>query len=354
MLYFQQCWRSRRSRIKRSLRPCGAQIKRDDFIFHAFKCNEGHAAYRTWTVGCWLNGMRLRQREFVQNVDFVFLTLFTVREEGNAKQAQNMKFSRESISEIASSIVWRLWTWGQRTHILFLVTVNGWNRMLLCQNEEKQTEEAVEGEKGVVQNPVLEVKMKALHYTGSLGNFNSDHRPKQIGHTSVDDIAVHSWKTVLRDVDMLVCSNYRNSEVDVFLVPWHATTRWTKFIGAGVWSCVWTGYCSELNVFHASTRTKEPHLDHSFVGQSLCEEERVMKFSSMTMAMGKACLLLFEHECFLEYEKNEHCVWYALQLSVEPTTCRPHSFESDSVVNEGICDPALISIWKMDRVLTWR
>lgn len=53
------------------------------------------------------------------------------------------------------------------------------------------SDEAVYCKEHVVQKPLFEVETKPLYYSKAPGNYTIDPTPKQIGHTTVDGIAVH-------------------------------------------------------------------------------------------------------------------------------------------------------------------
>lgn len=80
--------------------------------------------------------------------------------------------------------------------------------MLMGQKEEVRSDQLVQHDVGVIQEPVFEVKTKSLHYTRIPGKYSSDPRPKWIGQTSVE-IAVHLWRAALRHSDSLKRSNFQ-------------------------------------------------------------------------------------------------------------------------------------------------
>lgn len=68
-------------------------------------------------------------------------------------------------------------------------------------------DELVEREEGAVHRLLLDLETYPVHYTRSALNFTCDSRPKQIGPTSAEEIAVHFWRDELRHSDMLEHSN---------------------------------------------------------------------------------------------------------------------------------------------------
>lgn len=71
------------------------------------------------------------------------------------------------------------------THIFYAwLQLCGGHQTLLGKKQESQSDRSVKGEECVVQNPVIEVETRSIHYRRAPGSYTNAHRPNWINHIS--------------------------------------------------------------------------------------------------------------------------------------------------------------------------
>lgn len=68
------------------------------------------------------------------------------------------------------------------------------------------SDKTIEGEKSVVKRPCLS-GYKAFGILRAPGNHRSDYGPREIKHTSADEVAEHIYDAYMRHTDLLGGSN---------------------------------------------------------------------------------------------------------------------------------------------------
>lgn len=184
-----------------SSRPCGAQEKRKDWIFHGVGCTEcfvmlvrhiiSEADWISWDGD---------GKYSVQNIGLVPTdSPFNVRSKSGEASTKHDVFTREYIKDLVRSC-WEVMPLSSHGRIF-----NGWLQFdglyqtRLDQNKEVPSRERKDCEDVVVQKLVFEMETKPLCYKKALENFTRDPSLMRIAYTSVHETAVQKSKNLSTD-----------------------------------------------------------------------------------------------------------------------------------------------------------
>lgn len=113
-------------------------------------------------------------------------------------------YSSERISKILLFFDWSVLLSGATDKFFVLGCIHmDFTRRCLVQNEKFLAICRYRVRRGLVQKPVFWGATKLLHYMKAPENCTTDLRRKWVGHTLVDETAVHTWRAGLWQADML-------------------------------------------------------------------------------------------------------------------------------------------------------
>lgn len=143
-------------------------------------------------------------------------------------------------------------------------------------------------------------KMKHMPYLRAPGNCTSVPKPKWIGHTLVDEIAVHFWRTCLHHASILVCCNHYNAEFipsgpQLWTDDMKSIRRLQRFV-----YYVWKDDTAKERCLKLRPERNSAECMMDLVAILLTKEDMAVESSAGVMEVPKTCLLLSEQRTFVD------------------------------------------------------
>lgn len=231
---------------------------------------------------------------------------------------------------------------------------DGWYQAMWGWKEELPNDESVEDDEVVLQKPMLKVEVKPLYYMKAPGIYSSHPSGIQINQTSVDEIAVHIWRSGQWQGGVLERSNSQTAGcIPSCNPPWTTEMKNTPRLQG-------FQFVYRLAV-EGGGRRLTLRAEQKIVGWMMDlmaifsrPVHLVADFGVRTLAVAILCLLLSEYRHFVGCKMDEGCVQDAVPGLVEVYARLVLSTRSDCTLNEEMCDVARVFLVEINGIKLWR